>query len=182
MLLARLALLTPEGTAEVGTASQHFTVVRDWNAYEVPPSRRPPAPAGPIKNISTLEGCQQYCASTPGCLQFAWNERTPHGPVRYPPQWYCEISSARVWSGVPSNHIISGCLPGVVKGCGERPPAPAPAPPAPAPTPTPWTPVWTATQPSATNGTYGYPLLAADKAVHTYVCESLRSLSMHFLC
>ena len=171
MLLARLAL----DAGGHGCGRHQHLPPPGLNAYEVPPTRaRRPQRA---QSRTFMLGCQQYCASTPGCL-VRGNERTtrPSGTHRGIRRLL------HAWCGVPSNHIISGCLPGVVKGCGERPPAPAPAPPAPAPTPTPWTPVWTATQPSATNGTYGYPLLAADKAVHTYVCESLRSLSMHFLC
>lgn len=150
------------------SGSPAYTIVKDWNSYEVPPDRHPPTAAGPVTNISTLQGCQDHCTATKGCVQFAWNYGA--GKHMKPRRYYCEISSAQTWSGYPSDHITSGCLPSV-KDCGKRPPAPPPPPPVPSPAPTPWTPHWSATVPNSTNSTWGYPLLAPDKAVHTYVCE-----------
>ena len=146
----------------LAAAASNYTIVADWNAYEVGPERKPPKPAGPVlTNISTLEGCAAHCTATEGCVQFAWNygsaARRRTGP------WYCEISSAPTWGGVPSDHITSGCLPAVTD-CGKVPPRPKPLPPHP---PGPFTPKWTATEPAQSNSTWGYPLL--PKATHTYV-------------
>ena len=55
-------------------ARAKYTVVNDWNAYEIGPDRHPPTPAGPVANITTLEGCEQHCTATAGCVQFAWNK------------------------------------------------------------------------------------------------------------
>ena len=115
-----------------------------------------------MKNISTQALCADYCTATTGCVQWAWN----YGAGKSDHRFYCEISSASAWTGVPSDHITSGCLPSV-KDCGKRPPAP---PPPPAPVPGPWTPKWSAVLPDKKiNSTFGYPLLAPSKATHTYV-------------
>ena len=168
LLLLASAFVACGCSATPHSSRAEYTIVNDWNAYEVPPDRHPPTPAGPVVNISTLQGCQDHCTATKGCVQFAWNYGA--GEHAKPPIWYCEISSAPLWTGVPSNHITSGCLPSV-KDCGKKkvpPKLPSP-PPVPAPPPTPWTPRWSATMPTKTNSTWGYPLLAPNKAVHTYV-------------
>lgn len=150
--------------ATLGSSSGGYTIVQNWNAYEVQPDRHVPKPAGPVTNISTMQGCADHCTAVPGCVQWAWNYGTA-GSRR----WYCEISSATSWSGFPSNHITSGCLPSV-KGCGS---APAPPPTSPLPPPGSFTPRWTAVVPDKdANSTFGYPLLAPDLAVHTYVYHS----------
>lgn len=157
-LLAGLLLACTVATAV------DYTIVPDWNAYEVPPSRHPPKAAGPVKNISSQAICADYCTATPGCVQWAWNYggKSAH-------RWYCEISSAGTWTGVPSDHITSGCL-ASVKDCGKRSPVPAPPPLPPAPAPGPWTPKWSAVLPDKKiNSTFGYPLLAPSKATHSYV-------------
>ena len=141
---------------------QNFTLAKHWNAAQVPPDRRTPTPAGPVTNISSLAGCLAHCSATPGCAQFAWNYG---GGVKRPPRWYCSVSSALTWSGYWSDHITSGCLK-TVTGCGQHstPPAPATGK---------YTPIWGATVPNAAvNRTFGYPLLAPDKVVHSNVCES----------
>jgi len=52
---------------------------------------------------------------------------------------------------------------------GPWPPSP-PSPPPPSGPPPPFTPRWSATVPDQTkNATFGYPLLAPDAVVHTYV-------------
>jgi len=148
--------------AAAPNAAPAFKIVQNWNAYEVPPSKKPPTPAGKVTNVSTLAGCTAHCQSVPSCVQFAWNYGSSSSH-----RWYCEISSALKWTGTPSNHITSGCLPSV-KGCGMRPPPPPPGPPPPPPGR--FTPRWTATVPDkAKNSTFGYPLLAPTKAVHSYV-------------
>eukprot|EP01052_Picozoa_sp_SAG31_P022091 SAG31_NODE_1741_length_7387_cov_6.330132_4_plen_250_part_00 len=160
--------------SSVPRAPVRYTIVKNWNAYQVPPDRHVPEPAGPVTNISTLQGCQDHCTASKGCVQFAWNYGA--GAHAHPRRWYCEISSAPTWSGYPSDHIISGCLPHV-QNCGHTPPPPPPVSP---PSPTPWTPKWKAIVPNNTNSTWGYPLLAPDKVVHTYVCKQL-CLRMHVL-
>jgi hypothetical protein len=163
MLLPSALLLLLLLCMELAVAPpQNFTLVKHWNAAQVPPDRRTPTPAGPVTNISSLTGCQEHCAATPGCVQFAWNYG---GAAKKPPRWYCALSSAPTWSGYWSDHITSGCLK-TVAGCGQYSPPPAPV-------PDKHTPSWTATVPNASaNQTFGYPLLAPDTVVHSYVCES----------
>ena len=197
-------------SASAGLSAQTnsaYTIVPYFNSYELPPDRHPPQAAGPVTNVSTLEGCEAHCTSsaqsslrtipcllvvrpevsdterglfgagtaTKGCVQFAWNYGA--GAHLKPRRWYCEISSATTWGGYPSDHITSGCL-SSVKDCGMTPPPP---PPVPAPAPTPWTPHWSATVPNGTNSTKGYPLLAPDKVVHTYVCKCTPTTIVYLL-
>ena len=65
-----------------------------------------------MTNITTLAGCEAHCTATAGCVQFAWNKGGASKRT-CDPRCYCEISSAPSWGGVPSNHIVSGCLPSV---------------------------------------------------------------------
>ena len=75
------------------------------------------------EDLTTLEACKQACVSNTSCAMFSYN-------FGHKPKYYCFLSSDKGW-GTPAenNHITSGCLLQLVKGC--------PAPPAPTPPPTP---------------------------------------------
>jgi hypothetical protein len=93
------------GTLEPQDAAAHqYTIVKGWNAFQIPPDRHAPTAAGPMTHASTLEACEGHCTATNGCVQFAWNNGSA--------TTLCFVSSAAAWSGYGNHHITSGCFTG----------------------------------------------------------------------
>jgi hypothetical protein len=62
MMLLLLPALLLSGMEPAHAGPQNFTVVQHWNAYQLPPDRHAPTPAGPVTNISSLAGCVRRAA------------------------------------------------------------------------------------------------------------------------
>ena len=92
--------------------TKKFSRVADYNAV----------PSGDMMTTeASVDDCEKRCIANTGpdkyCLQYSWNEKSHH----------CFQSTSTILNGLPSNHVLSGCVVGVVKGCPTSPgPAPAP--------------------------------------------------------
>jgi len=78
--------------------------------------------------VASKADCLSACTDTEGCSIFSWNERSHH----------CYTDSSGVWAPNVNDHVVSGCIRGVVAYCpdGPSPPGPSPQPsPPPAPEP-----------------------------------------------
>jgi hypothetical protein len=85
-----------------------FSRVADYNAV----------PNGTEVVEKSADACEKRCVDATLLLQWSWNEKSHH----------CFTSSSAVLSGVPSDHVVSGCAVGAVEGCPAGPgPAPGPA-------------------------------------------------------
>lgn len=82
--------------------SGSFTIVKGTDAC---------ATAGDFKMVATtddLASCEDMCKKDKRCTIFDWNAHSGHCYHRYDGKWVLH----------PNDHVTSGCIAGVVKGCG----------------------------------------------------------------